>query len=221
MQPAPFRVQYCAAITLTTGRSASNLRELRDHVAGASLDSIAHHFYGGLLRPTFDDPEYRNDFALWAQRQLHDEILGERLAAVDPLAFANPEDLRQHLLDVIEDRLAESETVPHAHPGLEFHFLRSRLVVLDTGLRASTPEELASLLPQLTAGNIYFHFVEARRIAPRKSDDFSAWLADWGGDYEAVRQRVASIDFHLWSLAEMHSQLVHCFATLISGGTRA
>ena len=96
----------------------------------------------------------------------------------------------------------------------------SRLVVLDTGRRAETPEALGVQLPHLTAGNIYFHFVEARRRHPQRVDDFSAWLEGWAPKYQQVRQGLGAIDFHQWSLAEMHEQIVACFAGLGSGGDR-
>jgi hypothetical protein len=66
----PFEVKDCALITLALGKSALNLRELRDRVAEVPPQSLYHHFYETLLRPSFDDPEYRNDFALWSRRQL-------------------------------------------------------------------------------------------------------------------------------------------------------
>lgn len=63
---APFELMDCALITLTTGKSAINLRELRDRIAEAPESSLYYHLYENMLRPGFDDPEYRNDFALWA-----------------------------------------------------------------------------------------------------------------------------------------------------------
>ncbi len=217
LTPKPFRIHYCASITLALGRSAQNLRELRDHVSNVPVESITHHFYESLLRPSFDDPEYRNDFALWARRDLNAPALGERLAVIDPMQFPDPEALRQQVLDIIEDRLAEIPHVPQAAPGHEFHFLRSQLVVLDTGRQAETPADLAAMLSTFTAGNIYFHFVEARRRHPERIDDLSEWLSAWGDQYQPICQRLESIDFHQWSLAEMREQIIGCFASLSPG----
>jgi hypothetical protein len=215
-RPEPFALLYCAAVTLALGRSAQTLRELRDHIAEVPPQSLAHHFFETLLRPDFDDPEYRNDFALWAHRQLRDRVLAERLAVIDPLQFAALDDLRQHLLEVIEDRLAETSSVLQVTPGLEFNFLRSQLVVLDTGLRAATPEALAELVPGLTQGNLYVHFVEARRTPPGL-DDFSRWIEAWGAPYDNLCRQLRAIDFHQWSLSDMRARLVECFAPFTSG----
>jgi hypothetical protein len=93
---------------------------------------IYYHFWGGMLRPSFDEPEYQNDFAAWAWRSLHDNILAERLAIIDPGQHRTIDSLRQELLDVIEERLAESELVVWAHPGQRFKFIRSQILVFDT-----------------------------------------------------------------------------------------
>jgi hypothetical protein len=192
----------CAVTTLALGKSAQNLRELRDRIAEVPQQSISHHFYEALLRPVFDDPEYRNDFAVWARRQLHDNLLAEQLGAIDPMEFESLETLRQEVVDIIEDRLAEATFVPWAAPGHEFHF---QMVVLDTGLRAATPADLAARVPRLSTGSIFYHFVEGRRRPPLKVDDFSVWLADWGPELEPTRDAIAAIDYHLWSLTEMRT----------------
>jgi len=118
----PFAVKDCALLTISQGERAQNLRELRDRIRSVHPGSIYHHFWGGLLRPVFDDPEYRNDFAVWASRGLHDIRLAERLAIVDPTSFAILEDLRQELLEVVEERLEESEFVPWPKPTSSFFF---------------------------------------------------------------------------------------------------
>src|SRR5262245_24007426 len=129
--PPPFRFKDCALTILSLGRSAHNLRELRDWIAEVPAQCIAHHCYESLLRPAFDDPEYRNDFALWARRHLHDNVLAERLGGIDLPGTGDVELVRQQLLDIIEDRLAEVPYVPSVQPGHEFFFLRSQRVTLE------------------------------------------------------------------------------------------
>ena len=210
-RPEPFKVMDCTLITLALGKTAQDLRELRDRLSEVPAGSLDHHFQQTLLRHTFDDPEYRNDFALWARRQLHDFQLAEMLDVIDPLDFGNFEELRQRLLDVIEDRLAELDHVPWVSPGREFHFLRSQVVVFGTGLSAATPEDLAILIPRLSTGSVFYHFVEARRKHPERRDDFSVWLEDWGAEHEPIRRRLGTIDFNLWTLTEMRDLIAGCF----------
>ena len=81
----PFKVQDCAIITRMGGvSSAVNLRELRERIAVCPNETLYHHFCETLVRPTFDDPEFRNDFAVWASRHLRDRVLAERLGIIKP-----------------------------------------------------------------------------------------------------------------------------------------
>ncbi len=210
----------CALITLATGRSAQNLRELRDRMTDTPPASIHHHFQESLLRPAFDDPEYRNDFALWARRHLRDVVLAERLTAIDPMGFSDIEELRKALLEVIEERLAEVTYIPWVPTGEEFHFLRSQVVVFDTGQRAETPADLAERIPTLSVGSVFFHFVEARRRPPIGLDDFSAWLVEWGPGYSRVCERLAQIDYTLWSLPQIRARIAAAFEGVAQGTPR-
>ena len=209
--PAPFAVMDCSLMIVALGRSAQTLRELRDHIAAVPPQSISHHFYETLLRPAFDDPEYRNDFALWTRRQLHDSRLAERLGVIDPIDYADIEPLRLQILEVIEDRLAEVDDVPQVERGREFHFLQSRFVVFDTGIRVANPAELARRIEHMSTGSVFFHFIEARRRPPFRVDDFSAWLRGWGPDYVGVRQQLAAVDFQLWTLVDLRERILRCF----------
>lgn len=213
-RPEPFRFMDCALTTLSLGRSAHNLRELRDWVSVVPAQSLSHHFYETVLRPGFDDPEYRNDFAVWARRQLRDDVVAERLGGLDALEYDSLEALRQVVLDIIEDRLAETLYVPVAAPGQEFYFLRSQQVILDTGLRATTPADLAALIRTLPTGSIYYHFVEGRKRPPLRVDDFSSWLESWGPSTAECRERLAKIDYSLWSLTELRAHLSRCLACI-------
>ena len=103
----PFSVKDCALLTIATGKKAQNLKEMRDHLLNIHIGSIYHHFWGGLMRPGFHEPEYNNDFAKWVHDALQDHILAERLSVVNPAAFADLESLREALLEVIEQRLDE------------------------------------------------------------------------------------------------------------------
>ncbi len=216
-RPEPFAIKDCALVTLSVGRTAHNLRDLRDRIAEVPATCIWHHFYETLLRPMFDDPEYRNDFARWARRHLHDTTLAERLAIVDPMDFETVEHLRHHLVDLVDDRLAETTMVGTVTPGHEFHFLRSQVVTLDTGLRANSPEELGALIPRLPTGSIFFHFVEAIRRPPIGRDDFSAWMERWEPDYAVIHQRLAAIDIQYWSLSELRRHIAACFEDVRNG----
>jgi hypothetical protein len=167
-----FAVKDCALIALATGTRAQTLRGLHDNLLDCHPGSIYYHFWGGLLYSRFEQREYNNDFAAWATHALHDKILAERLGVLDPTAFGDIEDLRRELIDILEQRLDEREYPVWAHPDQQFEFLRSQIVVFDTGKRLVRPEELTALLPQFSAGSIFYHFIDARRRLSAGDDDF-------------------------------------------------
>jgi hypothetical protein len=205
----PLLVKDCALITIATGIRAQNLRELRDRLETIHPSSIYYHFWGRRLAPSFDQPEFNNDFAAWARHGLHDYALAERLAVVDPTDFSTIEALRQELIEVIEERLYESPLVPWAKTDHQFYFKRSKIVVFDTKQQIAEPTVLPQMLPTLSLSSIFYHFIDARRRAPEGIDDFSAWLDSYGEEYAGLRNEIGSIDLYFSTMSEIRERLVH------------
>jgi hypothetical protein len=210
-ETAPFEVKDCALITLSTGIRVQNLREFRDALEKVPVGSIDHHFWGRLLRPQFDEPEYNNDFASWAYHGLHDKSLAEQLSMTLPTDFPDLETLRLELIDTVEKHLDESEMIPWARADQLFHFLHSQIVVFDTGLRFGDPRDLTAYLPSLSTGCIYYHFIDARSRTRQRCDDFSAWLAGFGDRYESLRLRLRGFDPYFSSLDEIRARVASLF----------
>lgn len=211
LETGPFSVKDCSLVAIATGRKAQNLRELRDGLLLTHPGSIYYHFWGGLLRPSFDDPQFHNDFAIWSHYALHDDALAERLAVIDPTVFENLEDLRQELIEIIEERLEEVERPPWVPLDLQFHFIRSQIVVFDTQKRIELPEDLMEAVPQMAVGGIFYHFIDARFRNPAGWDDFRSWLASFGGDYDELCLLLASVDPYFITLTELRQQLSEVF----------
>ncbi len=207
----PFIAKDCALVGISTGMRAQNLRELRDHLFRIHPGSIYYHFWGALLRPRFDDPQYNNDFAVWCHYALHDDPLAERLAVIDPTDFEDLEGLRQELVEVIEERLEEIERIPWSDRDRQFTFLRSQIVVFDTGIQIPRPEALAEVVPRLPVGSIFYHFIDARRRVPTGLDDFRFWLVGFGDLYADLQDRLAAIDPYFVTLTKLRQELGNVF----------
>lgn len=207
-----FAVKDCALIALATGKRAQNLKEMREILLGTNPGCIYYHFWGALLQPKFEEREFNNDFAAWARHALHDDVLAERLAVIDPTRYSDLESLRQELLDVIEERLDEMTHVPWARLDQQFEFIRSQIVVFDTYKRVETPEELAVLLPTFSTSSIFYHFIDARRRSEQTMDDFCVWLMGWGSEHTALCERLAAIDPFFLPLTVLRRQLAELFA---------
>lgn len=214
---APFEVKDCALLARMSGLPpAFNLRELRERIAVCAENVLFHHFCETTLRGTFDNPDYRNDFAVWSKLYLGDRVVAERLGILDPYAFSSLGELRAATLEVIDERLGESTMIPWARPGDEFFFMEATTVVFDTGLRISHPRELAASIGAMTGGSVYFHFLEARRRPPLGKDDFTAWLLenDAGGASRPYAEALARIDFYFHNLSHLRKELVRVLSDL-------
>jgi hypothetical protein len=209
---AVFEIKDCVLLSLMSGMPpAFNLRELRDRIAACSSDVLYHHFCETTLVASFDYPDYRNDFAVWASKRLGDKVLAERLGIIDPYSYGSMEELRVEVLDVIDERLGELTMVPWARPGHEFYLMKATTIVFDTGERIHQPEELLRAIRRMSTGSIYFHFLEARRRPPVGCDDFTAWLPAFGSAWQPYIETLKELDFYFSTLSQLKRQLIELF----------
>lgn len=210
----PFVIRDCALVTLATGVKAQSLREFRDGIREVHQDSIYHHFWGRLLQPLFDEPEFNNDFASWARHALHEKELAERLAVVDPITFDNIEDVRNEIIEIVETRLDESEYIPYSKADQQFYFLRSQIIILDTGRKAFNPNELSEAIKTMSPSSIFYHFIDSRRRNPSGVDDFRHWLHIIGEKQDDICQQLANIDPYFSSLKWLQWRLAEIFGAM-------
>ena len=211
-----FALKDCALAALATGKRAQNIRELREQLRTVHPGCIHYHFWGGLLRPRFDDPEYNNDFASWVRHCIHDMKLAEHLGIIDPAGFTNLEALRQELIEVIEERLDETEFLTWARRDLQFNFIRSQIIVFDTHLRIEKPKDLVAVSKKMSLGSVFYHFVDARRRPPHGVDDFRSWLEKLGDGYADLCAKLAALDPYFVTLSDLRTQLTSLFKDYFS-----
>ncbi len=207
----PFRIMDCTPVQIATGLKSYSLRELRDSIAQVHPGSLYHHFWGKMLSPSFDEPEFTNDFSGWAFHELHDKTLAERLSVLRPRDFDSIEVLRSELVDIIETRLDESEKIHLEVADQPFYFVRSQLVIFNTGRTINSFGELAPAVGEMTLGSIFYHFIEAARRTPIRTDDFTTWIRTVSMDQEDVCSRILAIDPYLASLREIRELLMNIF----------
>jgi hypothetical protein len=210
--PGSLALKDCALVAIATGSRARDLRGLRDGIARADVACIYYHFWGGLLRSTFDDPKYHNGFAIWVDHALHNKVLAERLSVIDPKDYPDTNDLRQHLLHVVDSELNESGDSPVATEDSLFDFIRSQIVVFATDRSLTDPSELPSAVEEMTRTSVFYHFVDARRRTPDATDDFTTWLNDIDRDsYRDLTDRLGGIDPFFVTLSETRDELARAF----------
>jgi hypothetical protein len=212
------KIMDCALIAIATGVKAQNLRELKDQMRTIHPGCLYHHFWGNLLNPHFEEREFQNDFAVWTWRHMHDLKISERLSLIDPSVYKDIEELRKEVIEIIEERLYESEYVPWVRPGEEFHFIRSQVVVFDTEKSYGDPRELIELIPTISLGSIFYHFIDSRRRTPGAKNDLSVWLAGFGDKYNGLIEELDNIDPYFTTLNELRQAIFYVFDDYFKGG---
>jgi hypothetical protein len=217
MEAADFNILDCALIAIATGEKAQNLRELRDILKNTHPGCLYYHFWAGLLRSYFVDPEFQNDFAIWTSRNLHEPKISEQLSLIDPNVFKDLEDLRKEIIEIIEQRLYELEYVPWVKIGQEFHFIRSQTVVFETGVSLNDPRKFLDIIPNMSLGSIFYHFIDSRRRTPENKSDFSIWLTGLGDQYKELSEGLDNIDPFFTTLPELRQEINTYFHNYFEG----
>lgn len=202
-----FSIKDCTLVAVATGLKARTLREVRSIADTISPSCIYYHFWGALLRSRFDDPEFPNDFASWASHSLHDKKLAERLAIINPMDFRDLEDLRKEVLEVIDERLDELDMPSWVDEDRQFYFVHSQIVVFDTKLKLTEPQDLLRNIDLMSLGSIFYHFIDARRRNPDKGNDFSRWLHSFDGQHDSLVRSINNIDPYFTTLHDIQREI--------------
>ena len=217
---APFEFIACLELREFVGARAEDERQLADLIEQAPLDSIYYHTHAFFLRHKFLAGIYPNDFATWVAVHLRDQVLGERLAMVDPAEFSSLEALRDELVAVIDDHLRQLVIVPRIASAEPFDFVRSRTVEIPTGIQVRTLDEFRQALLEVDSSAIYFHVVEARVRLGRGQNDFAAWL-EHGLGLAQLAARVRALNPYSGSLERTRARLLQlCDEALSESGGR-
>ncbi len=204
----PFKFYSRVHLKELTGLKAGDLHELADVLSKAPDGVVYYHTHHFLEEHHYLSPEPPNDFAHWVGDVLGDDELGEKLAAVDTFQFLTLGLLRDRLVGIIQEHLANHE---HHHPapaGEEFHFVKSTSFITPTKYVAHDLRELAEILRKLPSGSLFFHVFDTRLRLGRSTNDFSAWLADSLGEQDLATE-MARLDPYNYTLEGLRAGLIH------------
>ncbi|MCG3155868.1 MAG: hypothetical protein DKINENOH_02476 [bacterium] len=205
LQPFAFYTEH--RLVVLTGLQARNLHELLRLLHEVSGSAIFYHTHHRYLAHHFEKPVFYNDFALWASEALQAEELAEKLAAIDLLAFTTIRQLREAIIAVVTEFLAQQTNNARDCPeGDEFHFCQSKSFIMPTGIVAHSVPEFFACLPRITTSTLYFHFFEARLRLGHTTNDFSRWLAD-NGEAKLARA-IDKLDPYLLTLDELKARII-------------
>jgi Family of unknown function (DUF5752) len=204
----PFWFRECFLMPMPIGRKAVNLRELLEAVREVEESVLFYHLLQSRLIQSQPEVEYPNDFAVWAASALQDSRLAEKLSSFDPFEYQNLAQIRQAMVDLMEEYLWDLPNVPWARPGLEFHFCEASTVVMRSEISAENLGQFCRALNDVGLDSIYFHFFEARwRLGVQEADDFSYWI-DSNFDLPQLVADIRSIDVYFYTLPEIRTTIL-------------
>jgi hypothetical protein len=206
-QPAPFHFNSAAHLLRIGRERAANLTEFREALHNCLDESIFQHTFRTLQEHHFIRQGFSNDFAHWAYADCNEPGLGERLAALDVRSFTSIADLRQKLMQIVDDYVQSHPQAAGRSARKPFYFCASDTVVLPTALVANSLQEFAAALTQVTIHSVHHHFIEARLRLKLQSNDFSVWLEQDLALAE-LATRINRIDIYTSTLEGVRQQIV-------------
>ena len=206
--PNPFWFHECVVMPMPTGKTAANLRDLVQTLRDVDETVLSYHLWQSRMAIAQPDVEYPNDFALWVANALQDSRLAEKISVIDPFTFETMQEVRDTLVDLLDEYLWELPSVPWARPGFEFHFCEASVVVLRSPVVAGTLAEFCSGLQKVGRNSIYYHFMDARwRLRSLKTDDFSNWIKA-SYDLPDLVSAIQGIDVWFYTPDEVRSSII-------------
>jgi hypothetical protein len=193
-------------LTVLTGKQARDLPEFLENLKSASGAIIYHHTHHFIQQHQFLSPEPPNDFAYWVTNVLQEDILGEKLAALNVIQYPTITSLKEKIVATIENYLNEHPDFRAAPPGEEFNFMRSITFFIPTPYKANDLQEFLDSIQKISVHSLYFHMFEARLRLGRESNDFSSWLENSLGEHR-LAQTIANLDPYTHTLEGLRRTL--------------
>ncbi len=204
---SPFDFQSAAHLIRIGEARADTLGELLEHVRTCSEGSIFEHTFQTLQEHHFLKEGLSNDFAQWALAACNEAALAEHLTAVDVRDFTSIADLRERVIETLEEHLQSNPQARERRSFEPFYFCASELYVMPTGISARTLDEFAEGLSQVPRASIHYHFIDARLRLKLNSNDFSYWLRD-SLDLPAMAERFDRIDIYTLTLEDVRRKMI-------------
>jgi small-conductance mechanosensitive channel len=204
---SPFHFYTRLHLRELTGLKARNLTELLNILKDMPDPVVYYHVHRFLEEHLYLTPEPANDFAIWINNTLGNDILGERLASIDIFNLPNIGVVKQRLIDTIQDYLRNYPDSRIAPDEEEFHFIRSISYILPTPYVAHDLGEFVEILRKVTIDSIYFHIYEARLRLQKGTNDFSIWISDALGEKD-LADRIANIDPYIYTLENLRQCII-------------
>ncbi|MEW6101385.1 MAG: DUF5752 family protein [Candidatus Omnitrophota bacterium] len=213
----PFRFFTRLHLSELTGLRAANLSQLLELIKAVPGSCIYHHTHRFLQQHQYLSPEPPNDFSYWVTGILGEDELGERLSSIDTVQYSTIRELRDKIIETIENYLKEAPVskLKFAREGDEFHFVKSVSFIIPTNYLAYDLREFADILKMITIDSIYFHIFEARLRLEKGTNDFSNWIETNLAD-KYLAERISRLDPYTRTMEDLRATLITIIENRVS-----
>ncbi|MFA5356344.1 MAG: DUF5752 family protein [Candidatus Omnitrophota bacterium] len=206
----PFRFYTRLHLSELTGLRATTLGQLLGLIKTVPGSCIYHHTHRFLQQHQYLSPEPPNDFAYWVGEFLGEDELSEKLASIDTIQYSTIRDLREKIINTIEEYLANNPLakLKFTRASEEFHFMKSMSFVIPTNYVVYDLKEFADVLKKITMDSIYFHIFESRLRLEKGNNDFSNWIGNSLGE-KGLAERISKLDPYTYTLDELRNVVLN------------
>jgi len=205
----PFQFNTSVKLRELTSRKAKTLRELVENIKEVPGSVIYYHTHVYLQKHESLSPEPPNDFAYWVSNALGEYKLGEELASIDICSFNTIMELRERIINVIENYLFDTKSpLRHSPEGMEFEFVKAHSFVFTTGFEAHSLKEFTEILDKVTIHSIYFHIFEARLRLEKGINDFAFWIGT-SAHAPKLAKVISSLDPYTFTVEGLRRKLIN------------
>ena len=204
----PFHFYTHLELRESTGLKARNVRELVNIIKDVPGSVIYYHTHIFLQKHQFVSPEPPNAFAYWVTNVLGEEDLGERLSSIDICQFYTIRELREKIIEVMENFLFDAKEIRNSKPGKEFDFIKAKTVIIPTPYKAYTLRELVEGLKKVSLRLIDFHIFKSRLRLEKGINDFSFWIDTTLGHFLLASQ-LADFDPYTFTLEGLRNRIIY------------
>ena len=129
------------------------------------------------------------------------------MTIIDLRAFGTIRELREKLVEVIQQHLEKNGRLTESPPGLEFHFRKTLSIIVPTGITARSLAELRAGLHRVDINSIYYHLVEYRIRTESLTNDLSLWIRD-NFQKESLASSIEGLDPYSLTLEECRKTMI-------------
>jgi hypothetical protein len=207
MERNPFNFYTSSNLVELTGEKANTLKELARLLRRCSGSAIFYHVFQSYRERHFAIEKYHSDFAHWISTSLDEEILAEKLGALDVRDFTTIRGLRETILQAIEDHLDQYPECRERQGRTPFFFCQSISVAMPTKDVVWGLEDFHEVIKRIGISSIHYHLVEARLRLGIHTNDFSYWFRT-SLKREGLARRIEDMDIYFHTLEEIRQLIL-------------